>query len=129
MKDCGSQRQSAAGLTETGQAQRVRDGELRTWVYAAPSTIHGTGLFAARRIEKGEYIGTYHGPAAKRNGMYVLWIYPDDPPTPVGISGRNLLRYMNHARPGSVELDGPDVYARRTIAKDREITFDYGPDW
>ena len=46
--------------------------KLSDRAYAAPSTIHGTGLFARQKFAKGEYIGTYR-PAAKRNGTYVLW--------------------------------------------------------
>ena len=38
--------------------------KLSDRVYAAPSTIHGTGLFARQKFAKGEYIGTYEGPAA-----------------------------------------------------------------
>ncbi|HEB94960.1 MAG TPA: SET domain-containing protein [Sedimenticola thiotaurini] len=106
--------------------RKIRNRELRDTVYSAPSPIHGTGLFARRRIGKGEYIGTYHGPEAKRNGTYVLWVYdPDDESDIVGRSGRNLLRYLNHARPGNAEFDGFDLYACRTIRKDEEITFDY----
>ena len=95
-------------------------------VYKAPSSIHGTGLFAKVAINKGQYIGTYSGPTAKRDGTYVLWVFEEDK-EPVGRSGRNLLRYLNHARPGNSEFDGFDLYARRNIAADEEITFDYEP--
>ena len=106
--------------------KRTGNRELRQWVYTGPSRIHGTGLFAARRIAKGKYIGTYHGPAARRNGTYVLWVYdPDDESTAVGCSGRNLLRYLNHAKPGNSEFDGFDLYARTHIDQDEEITFNY----
>ncbi len=107
--------------------KRTRNSELRDVVYSAPSAIHGTGLFARRAIRKGEYIGTYHGPRAKRDGTYVLWVYdPGDEENAVGCSGRNLLRYLNHARPGNAEFDGFDLYARVRIRADEEITFDYG---
>lgn len=107
--------------------KRIRDSELKDWVYSAESPIHGTGLFARRRLRKGEYIGTYGGPQARRNGTYVLWVYDrDDEANAVGRSGRNLLRYLNHARPGNAEFDGFDLYARRSIAAGEEITFDYG---
>lgn len=106
--------------------RKTRNSELKDTVYSAPSEIHGTGLFARRRIKKGEYIGTYDGPEAKRNGTYVLWVYdPDDEENAVGRSGRNLLRYLNHARPGNAEFDGFDLYARRSIRVDEEITFNY----
>lgn len=100
--------------------------ELREAIYSAPSSIHGTGLFARKGIKKGDYIGTYHGPKAKRDGTYVLWVYdPEDEENAVGCSGRNLLRYLNHAQPGNAEFDGLDLYARVRIRADDEITFNY----
>ena len=108
------------------QDKKVKNSELKDVVYSAPSTIHGTGLFARRRIKKGEYIGTYQGPDAKRNGTYVLWVFdPGDEENAVGRSGRNLLRYLNHAVPGNAEFDGFDLYARTSIRADDEITFNY----
>jgi SET domain-containing protein len=107
--------------------KRIRNSELAKWVSAAESGIHGTGVFANRRIRKGEYIGTYWGPQATRNGTYVLWVYEDevgDSPA-VGRSGRNLLRYLNHAVPGNTEFEGFDLYARVTIKPGEELTFDY----
>jgi SET domain-containing protein len=100
--------------------------QLRAVVYAASSGIHGTGLFAARDIAGGEYIGTYAGPQARRDGTYVLWVYESAAdPEPVGRSGRNLLRYLNHASPCNAEFDGFDLYASRRISRDDEITIDY----
>ena len=109
-----------------GFKRKLKNSDLKKDVYKAPSQIHGTGLFARRCIEKGEYIGTYHGPLARRNGTYVLWVYDtDDMESPVGRSGKNLLRYLNHAKPGRGEFDGFDFYARMNIEEGEEITFDY----
>ncbi len=109
--------------------KRLKNSELKALVYSDASPIHGTGLFAARTLRKGEYIGTYAGPIAKRNGTYVLWVFdPDDEDNAIGRSGRNLLRYLNHARPGNAEFDGFDLYARIEITEGCEITFDYGSD-
>lgn len=107
--------------------KRIQNSDLKSWVYSAPSNIHGTGLFAARAIRRGEYIGTYWGPQASRNGMYVLWVYEDenDESSAVGRSGRNLLRYLNHSKPGNTEFDGFDLYARVNIKAGDELTFDY----
>jgi len=106
--------------------RRVKNSDLRKLVYSALSPIHGTGLFAKRDIEKGEYIGTYSGPYAKRDGRYVLWVYDKgDEASAVGRSGRNLLRYLNHAERGNAEFDGFDLYARKAIKADQEITFNY----
>ncbi|PLX62461.1 SET domain-containing protein [Sedimenticola selenatireducens] len=109
---------------------RLRNSELRGLIYVAPSKIHGKGVFARQELSKGEYIGTYHGPVARRNGTYVLWVYEqDDDENAIGCSGKNLLRYLNHKIPGNAEFDGFDLYARVTIRPDEEITFDYGAEW
>lgn len=99
--------------------------KLKDTVYSCKSEIHGTGLFAKRKIKKGERIGTYKGPVAKRNGTYVLWVYGEEGAEPAGRSGKNLLRYLNHSVPGNAEFDGFDLYARVRIKPDDEITFDY----
>jgi len=110
--------------------KRIKNSELKAFVYSAESDIHGTGLFAAVDIVEGTYIGTYHGPKATRNGMYVLWVYDeDDPEDIVGISGRNLLRYLNHSRPGNAFFEEADLFADRHIRQGEEITFDYGDEW
>lgn len=107
---------------------RVKNSELKTLVYIDKSTIHGTGVFAREAIGAGDYIGTYHGPEASRNGTYVLWLYnPDDEADAIGRSGKNLLRYLNHAVPGNAEFDGFDLYARVKIKPGEEITFNYEP--
>jgi hypothetical protein len=81
-------------------------------------------LFARVRIASGQYIGTYQGPSAKRDGTYVLWVFEAGKPA-VGRSGRNLLRYLNHQEAGNAEFDGFDLYACRTIEPGDEITFNY----
>ena len=98
---------------------------LRDLVYRAPSPIHGHGVFAKVRIEADQYIGTYEGPQAKRDGTYVLWVYAEEGRPPVGRSGRNLLRWLNHQDEGNAEFDGFDLYARRDIEPGEEITFNY----
>lgn len=98
---------------------------LGNLVYRAPSSIHGTGLFAKVDIDKGQYIGTYSGPTAKLDGTYVLWVFEEDK-QPIGRSGRNLLRYLNHQEEGNAEFDGFDLYALSDIPPHGEITFDYG---
>ena len=104
------------------KTEKIRLGNI---VYRAPSTIHGNGLFAKVSIAKGSYIGTYEGPTAKRDGTYVLWVF-EEGSSPVGRSGRNLLRYLNHQDEGNAEFDGFDLYALRDIDPNEEITFDYG---
>lgn len=98
---------------------------LRDLTRKAPSSIHGHGLFAKTRIEAGQYIGTYEGPQAKRDGIYVLWVYEQEGELPLGRSGRNLLRWLNHQDEGNAEFDGFDLYAKQDIETGEEITFNY----
>ncbi len=102
-----------------------REKRLSDSVYKERSLIHGNGLFAKVDINKGQFIGTYEGPTAKRDGTYVLWVF-EEGMEPVGRSGRNLLRYLNHQDAGNAEFDGFDLYAREDIKSHEEITFDYG---
>lgn len=108
-------------MTDNIQQSKPR---LRDRVYKAPSPIHGTGLFAKVELCEGSYIGTYEGPAAQRDGTYVLWVY-EEGQAPVARSGRNLLRYLNHQDQGNAEFDGFDLYALRAIGAGEEITFNY----
>jgi hypothetical protein len=101
-----------------------RGGRLQGRVYKAASPIHGTGVFARVHFATGDYIGTYRGPEVRRDGTYVLWVY-EEGRAPVGRSGRNLLRYLNHQQPGNAEFRGFDLFARSAIAPGEEITFDY----
>ncbi len=101
---------------------------LRDRVRKAPSTIHGFGCFARIPFAAGDYIGTYEGPEARRDGKYVLWVYEEGSP-PIGRSGRNLLRFLNHRKDGNAEFSGFDLIARRSIAPGDEITFDYGGEF
>lgn len=92
------------------------------------SPIHGRGLFATRRIKKGELIGVYDGPRTRRNGPHVLWMEDDDG-TAYGINGRNALRYVNHALEANADFEGPELVALRAIRPGEEITHHYGDDW
>jgi SET domain-containing protein len=106
------------------EVEAHRPSRLRDRVYSAPSRIHGLGCFARLAFAPGDYIGTYEGPQARRDGTYVLWVFWEGE-EPVGRSGRNLLRYLNHQKDGNAEFDGFDLYARRDIAPGEEITFNY----
>lgn len=107
--------------------ERTANSDLKEFVYADKSKIHGTGLFAAKKIAKGDYIGTYFGPKAKRDGTYVLWV-TDENDTVEARSGKNLLRFLNHKEKGNAEFYGFDLYAKKNIRKHDEITFNYEGD-
>jgi hypothetical protein len=49
----------------------------------------------------------------------------EDGKDPIGRSGRNLLRWLNHQVPCNARFDGFDLYAARDIVPGEEITFDY----
>jgi len=97
--------------------------KLKDRVYVEQSTIHGKGLFARRTIKKGEYIGTFEGPPAKRDGSHTLWIYDGDEYE--GRRGKNALRYLNHSSEANAEFEDFDLYAVKTIRINCEITIDY----
>jgi SET domain-containing protein len=106
--------------------QRRHDPELQAVVYVDNSPIHGSGLFAARDIAAGSYIGTFHGPETDTDGEHVLWVYGHDGcVAPVGRRGENVLRFLNHAAPCNAEFDGFDLYALSAIRQGDEITINY----
>ncbi len=83
------------------------------------------GLFAARRIEKGEIIGELEGEYTDEDGMHVLWL---DEKT--GFRVTNALRYINHAdEPNACYYNDLSVVALRDIEAGEEITHDYNADW
>lgn len=97
-------------------------------VYVKESPIHGKGVFARRDIARGDFIGSYEGPKARKDGTYVLWIFEEDG-TSFGINGKNQLMYLNHSKKHNARFEGPDLYATKKIKKDQEIVFHYGEDW
>jgi uncharacterized protein len=88
-----------------------------------PSSIHGRGCFATKRIPARALIGRFECRPTTRNGPHVLWL--DDEPLLV----TNELRFLNHAADPNAVVDELDVRARRPIAAGEEITIDYGEDW
>jgi uncharacterized protein len=96
------------------------------------SHIHGLGLFAARRIRKGEVIGLYEGREVtdeEDNGDHVLWIYDEDTGKEYGIDGRTETRYVNHSQKPNADFNGEILEALKQIRSGDEITFNYGEAW
>jgi len=96
--------------------------------YVARSGIHGRGLFAREAIGVDDYIGSYIGPATQKDGMHVLWLWNEDSDRWEGIDGQNEMRFLNHSATPNADWWDTDLYATRAIARDEEITFDYGWD-
>ena len=107
-------------------AQKAANARTNQLVYVEVSRIHGWGLFAREPLQEGLYLGTYLGPAARRNGSHVLWV--DEGDGWIGRRGFNRLRYLNHSKPPNAEFNGFELYTCRPIAADEEITIDYGWD-
>jgi len=101
---------------------------MRRSIYLMRSSIHGQGVFARRRIVRGEYIGTFRGVPTRRDGDHTLWVLDEDG-RHQGIRGRNALRFLNHSSRANAEFRGADLHATRTIPMDAEITIDYGDEW
>ncbi len=97
----------------------------------APSNIHGTGLFAARKITKHKVIGHYKGPivlSEEDDGDHVLWI-EEVCGKVYGVDGQNEMRFVNHSKKPNAYFDGEDLVALAPIKKGDEITHNYGADW
>lgn len=96
-------------------------------VYAAESTIHGTGVFANQEVAAATFLGSYEGRPTLVNGTYVLWVQAEPEDEWQGFDGNNVLRFLNHSSRPNAEFDGQALYACRSISENEEITIDYGP--
>jgi SET domain-containing protein len=107
--------------------------------YVGPSSIHGTGIFAAEAIATGTEVWRYH----PQFDIVVMRHYADMLPAstqeflrmyayPSELVGGNLLldgdngRFMNHSSDPNTTNSGWISYASRDIAEGEEITCDYG---
>lgn len=90
------------------------------------STIHGSGLFAAVSLQKGQLIGVYEGPVVAQDNSFVLWVEDSPGGDWTGYEGRNEMRFMNHSDQPNAEMDGLDCFALMDIPAGAEITIDYG---
>jgi hypothetical protein len=94
----------------------------KTYIYK--SSIHGKGLFAARRLSKGELIGQFRGiPIRVRSTLvrhpHVLWTrdYP--------LLGTNNLRFVNESNRPNAYFLGVHLISLRVIYPHEEVTADY----
>ena len=90
-------------------------------VYVAQSPIHGKGLFAASDIKEDVTLGRLQGMPTEEEGTYVLWLSRK-----VGLELSNEFRFINHSSDPNCALTGLDVVTLRAVAKDEELTHDYG---
>ncbi len=101
---------------------------LEDRVIVGRSGIHGRGLFAARRLRRGSFIGTFSGKRTQEDGMHVLWVEEEDG-SQYGVLGETALRYLNHSSNPNSEFCGADLFALRNIQPGHEVTFHYGEEW
>jgi uncharacterized protein len=101
---------------------------MRGKFYVDESSIHGRGLFARKRIERGERIGKYRGRKTDTDGTYVLWIEGKNE-TYHGIDGTTDLRFVNHSAKPNAEFVDDLLVAVRVIRPGDEITAHYGEEW
>lgn len=98
----------------------------------------GLGLFACKNITKGSFVIEYtgepilHAEADRRGGRYLFVL--NDKIVLDGKEHKHTARYINHAcKPNCEAIIEDDahimIYAIKNIAKDEEITYDYGSDY
>jgi len=95
-------------------------------VYVKQSSIHGLGLFANKKIKKGDQIGVIEKAVSTTvDGPYVLWFEEEE-----GYQVEGAMKYINHSeKPNAVYYNDFTVVALKNIKKDEEITHYYGEGW
>ena len=110
--------------------------------------VKGLGVFAAKRLAAGSWVGCYRGELRRRTEALAWYAaLPESDPRFAKeyvfeidvewcIDAQNashFSRYLNHAEDGTLqfEIDAEakrvDFYAARDVGPDEELTFDYGP--
>jgi SET domain-containing protein len=111
---------------------------IDTGFIVRPSSLGtGKGLFAHRDTKKGDFIAEYTGEkisakvADASKSRYLFEIDKDW--TIDGESLSNVARYINHSCESNAEAEIHDdriyICATKSIAKDEEITIDYGEEY
>ncbi len=112
----------------TYEKKRSRDPASEN-VRIGASEIHGRGIFARHRIEKGQLIGAFEGvPSTDENHAHLLWVAEEDGSF-WSLRVTNKLKYINHSPRPNAEIQWVELYALRTIQVGDEITHHYGTEW
>lgn len=82
----------------------------------------GSGAFAVRAIKQRDYIGFFEGTDSENSSQYSVQFGSNRHIEP---SDRTPLRCLNHSCDPNAFFRGRNLYARREIARNEEITFDY----
>ena len=139
-------------------SQKYGDGERKAWLYADQirqgqtanmfiaqvDDIVGHGVFAGEDIAPGKMLGEYTGVARDYRGGHIerenpyLFGYGSRGATLDAREMGNITRFINHcadhpnAKEAEVIVDDVQhivLIATRSIAKDAQILFDYGPNY
>ena len=111
-----------------GKGRKQRERVMLEFVEVRQSRVHGKGVFARKRLRKGQRVGRFEGDSTAQNGIYVLWLI-DEHGTESGIRGRNALRFLNHGDSANAEFRDDELYVIRNIQTGAEVLIDYGEDW
>jgi hypothetical protein len=146
MKKSKSKSNRAAAAHHAHMRHAVRSAPRAEPVYVVRrSRIHGSGVYAARRIRKGtrivEYLGERitHQQADDRyaekgqdDGHTFLFVVDDDVVIDAGVDG-NDARFINHSCDPNCDtvIEGGRVFieAKRTIQPGEELGYEYGLTW
>lgn len=102
---------------------------------ARSSPIHGTGLFTCRHFVAGEYLTQYQGPIVDQppgpDASGLIHAMELSPGRWIDGSGdSNIARFANHSCNPNAEAvatgGGVELRAKRDLAANEEVTFDYG---
>ena len=85
------------------------------------SSVHGKGLFATKRIRKGQLIDVVQGVITRENGIYVLW--PNDK---FGVLVTNNTRFINSSdQPNVAYTHDLEIVALKNIQPGAELLAEY----
>lgn len=98
-------------------------------VYVGESSIHGRGLFAAKKIREGDLLGVLTCKKTKKDGPHVLWVEKRKDKYDLYKVTCDF-KYINHSStPNVAYYDDLTVVALRDIKRDEELTHYYGEEW
>ncbi|GBE09497.1 SET domain protein [bacterium BMS3Abin12] len=111
-------RMFGARFTEWVDTQRL----LPHVTVKSENTRQGNGVFATAQFKRGDFVGYFNGSLVKNRTQMSLQFGPDFHVEP---SVESPFRNLNHSCDANARFAGRNLYARRDIQPDEEITIDY----
>jgi SET domain-containing protein len=101
-------------------------------VIIGPSAIHGDGVFAGKKIRRGEPIGHFEGTVLADDDdaisdPRVIRLEGQSDRRPYLLYVTNEMYFLNHSDHPNAGWRGREVFALRTIAPGEEIVINYWP--